>query len=206
MPSGIFVRLSCCPTQINERNYSCAFYDEIRSLRGRIRECKCELHTGKYMTHNTLERNANLGRHIYEARGAPTGKVRRLLIEKFYEARVRRATISSPNPLNGIVEKGCPNDSRDSSLFRCHALSSRFLRHITALVQFKPSLFIVQKLQYGRGDYWTLCIYDKFVKMCLNTRNMERYKKCRNYVVIIVIIDRYVEIYCRGILPEFALI
>lgn len=54
--------------------------------------------------------------------------------------------------------------------------------------------------------HYAFMINVKFVKMRLNKRNMERYKKCRNYVVIIVIIDRYVEIYCRGILPEFALI
>lgn len=33
----------------------------------------------------------------------------------------------------------------------------------------------------------------KFVKMRLIERNMKRYKKCRNYVVIIVVIDRYAD-------------
>lgn len=51
-----------------------------------------------------------------------SGKVRRLLIEKFYKRRVGQAAIFSPNPLNGIVEKGCPNDPRDSSLFRYRVL------------------------------------------------------------------------------------
>lgn len=42
--------------------------------------------------------------------------------------------------------------------------------------------------------HYAFMINFKFVKMRLNERNMERYKKCRNYVIIIVIIDRYVEI------------
>ena len=44
----------------------------------------------------------------------------------------RRATIFSPNPLNGIVEKGCPNDPRHSSLFRCRAPPGEYSFVITS--------------------------------------------------------------------------
>lgn len=39
--------------------------------------------------------------------------------------------------------------------------------------------------------HYAFIINFTFLKMLLNERNIKRYKKCRNYVVIIVIIDRY---------------
>lgn len=114
MPSCIFLRSNIRTTaEFNKRILTAAAHTATKPD-------LCEAST------RCLSRNMH-ARTKRDPRSSYLRTVRRLVKCDDYWSRnsmnnaFGRAAIFSPNPLNGIVEKGCPNDPRDSSLFRCRA-------------------------------------------------------------------------------------